>query len=211
MAAAAPTSRRSARKAKGDGHQRRGEILEAAGRVFLVHGHHGATMRRIGEAAGLSTTALYKHFPDKDAILREICQETLGELLGRNVEIAARPLDAADRVLAMLEAYMRWALAHPQAYSLVYVSPTGRGMWSEGTTDLSRRAYEIYRDVVREIAAAGRLRAGDPDAAAQATWMACHGVVALLIARPGFDWAPTEALIATVLHALAGGLTAGGD
>ena len=203
---AAPTPRRSARKAKGDGHLRRGEILEAAGRIFLAHGHEGATMRRIAEAAGVSSTALYKHFPDKDAILQEICQQTLGELIARNLEIAARPAGAEQRVLAMLEAYIRWGLSHPKAYSLVYVSPTGPGMWSERTTDLSRRAYEIYRDVVREIAEAGRLRAGDADTVAQATWMACHGMVALLIARPGFDWASTDALIATMLETLSGGL-----
>jgi AcrR family transcriptional regulator len=204
---AAPTPRRSARKAKGDGHLRRGEILEAAGRIFLAHGHQGATMRRIAEAAGVSSTALYKHFPDKDAMLQEICQQTLGELIARNLEIAARPAGAESRVMAMLEAYLRWGLSHPQAYSLVYASPTGPGMWSERTTDLSRRAYEIYRDVVREIATAGRLRAGDADVAAQTTWMACHGMVSLLVARPGFDWASADTLIATMLETLAGGLT----
>src|SRR3712207_2879540 len=62
-------TRRSARKAKGDGHLRRGEILEAAERIFVAEGYEGATIRRIAEEVGVSSTALYLHFPDKQAIL----------------------------------------------------------------------------------------------------------------------------------------------
>ena len=39
MTAPATTARRSARKAKGDGHLRRAEILEAAERIFIAEGY----------------------------------------------------------------------------------------------------------------------------------------------------------------------------
>ena len=60
--------------------------------------------------------------------------------------------------------------------------------------------------MVREIAASGRLRTGSGDSAAQALWMACHGVVALLIARPGFDWVHREELMQVTLDGLLNGL-----
>ena len=60
--------------------------------------------------------------------------------------------------------------------------------------------------VVREIAAAGRLRIADPDCAAQALWAACHGLVALMITRHKVDWAPTEDLTAAVIGGLLHGL-----
>jgi hypothetical protein len=60
--------------------------------------------------------------------------------------------------------------------------------------------------VVREIAAAGRLRNGTADSAAQALWMSCHGVVALLAARPRFGWADREELIGVTLDGLINGL-----
>lgn len=205
-------STRSPRKAKGAGHLRRAEILEAAERIFIAQGYEGATIRKIAEEVGLSSTALYMHFEDKAAILREICDASLTLLLERNREIAARPLDVALRVRAMLEAYMRWGLEHPNAYQLVYAVPRPRtaAYWPEGTVDLSMQAYGMFHSQVREIAAAGRLRAADPEAATQVLWMSCHGVVAMLTARPAFPWTDREELVRLTLDGLMRGLMAEG-
>ena len=67
----APTAR-SARKPKGEGHVRRAEILEAAERLFVECGYEGATIRKIADEVGVSSTALYMHFRDKSEILSQI-------------------------------------------------------------------------------------------------------------------------------------------
>lgn len=208
LSSAATTTRRSPRKAKGHGHLRRAEILEAAERIFLVEGYEGATIRKIADEVGLSSTALYMHFPDKSAILFGICEQTLQLLLERNQSIAAKPLDPVVRVRMMLEAYMLWALEHPNPYHLVYSAPrpVSAEAWPEGTVDLSTQCYEIFSGVVREIAAAGRLRIGSSDSAAQALWMSCHGLVALLTARPTFGWADRDELMQVTLGGLLNGL-----
>lgn len=208
VAEAETTSRRSARKAKGDGHQRRAEILAAAERIFVAEGYEGATIRKIADEVGVSSTALYMHFADKDGILLEISERTLTQLLERNREITARPLDPVVRVRMMLETYMRWGLEHPNAYQLVYSAPRPASSWPADTRDLSAQCYEIFAKAVREIAGAGRLRYGSADSAAQALWMSCHGVVALLIVRPDFDWADREDLIRVTLDGLMYGLVA---
>jgi len=202
------TARKSARKAKGDGHLRRAEILEAAERIFVAEGYEGATIRKIADEVGVSSTALYMHFPDKGCILLEICERTIRTLLETNRDIAAKPLDPVVRVRMMLDAYMRWGLEHPNAYQLVYSVPRPLSTvpWPEGTADLSRQCYEIFSGVVREIAATGRLRTGGADSAAQALWMACHGLVALITSRPGFEWADREELMQVMLDGVLNGL-----
>jgi AcrR family transcriptional regulator len=202
--------RRSARKAKGDGHLRRAEILEAAERIFVAEGYEGATIRKIADEVGVSSTALYMHFQDKGAILLEICEATLKLLLERNREFAARPLDPVVRVQMMLDAYMRWGLQHPNAYQLVFsgAPAAAAAPWPEGASDMGAQCYDIFRDVVREIAATGRLRTGSADSAAQALWMSCHGVVALYASRPNFGWAEPDELIQVTLEALLNGLVA---
>jgi AcrR family transcriptional regulator len=205
------TTRRSARKPKGDGHLRRAEILQAAERIFVAEGYDGATIRKIADEVGVSSTALYMHFPDKSCILLEICQGTIRQLLERNSEIADKPMDPASRVKLMLESYMRWGLDHPNAYELVFsnVRHISAVMVDEATTaDLGSQCYEIFSGVVREIAAEGRLRTGTADSAAQALWASCHGVVALMINRPNFGWAPTDELIEVTLDGLMYGLVA---
>lgn len=202
---------RSARKAKGHGHLRRGEILDAAERIFIAEGYEGATIRKIADEVGLSSTALYMHFPDKACILAEICRRTLESLLARNRELAARPLEPGTRVRLMMDSYMRWGLAHPNAYQLVYSWPRtlSAPLWPEETVDLSVQCFDIFAGVVRELAAQGRLRSGTADSAAQALWMGCHGLVALLCARPRFAWADTDELISVTLNGLLNGLVTG--
>ena len=208
MTALATKPRRSARKPKGDGHLRRAEILEAAERIFVAEGYEGATIRRIADEVGVSSTALYMHFQDKACILHEICEGTIKQLLERNTELSALPLDAVTRVRKMLDAYMQWGFEHPNAYLLVFAGsqadPTG---WQE-TADLGAQCYDIFSGVVREIAALGRLRTGTADSAAQALWGACHGVIQLVVTRPNFEWAPQDELIDVTLDGLLHGLIA---
>ncbi|MDZ4317498.1 MAG: TetR/AcrR family transcriptional regulator, partial [Phenylobacterium sp.] len=147
------TRRRSARKAKGDGHLRRAEILQAAERIFVADGYEGATIRRIAEEVGVSSTALYMHFPDKACILLEICQGVMQELLDRNSQIAERPLDAVNRTRMMLDAYMRWGFEHPNAYQLVFsgTHPFPQGAdGTDATAELAAACYDKFSGVVRE-------------------------------------------------------------
>lgn len=208
MVSVASATRKTARKAKGDGHLRRAEILEAAERIFVAEGYEGATIRKIADEVGVSSTALYMHFADKACILHEIVEGTLSQLLRRNTEIAAKPLDAVVRTKMMLDAYMHWGLEHPNAYQLVYCAQTQptTDPRPERTSELSELCYAAFSGVVREIAASGRLRTGTGDSAAQALWVACHGVVALLINRPNFPWCDREELMNVTLDGLLNGL-----
>jgi len=201
---------RSARKAKGDGHLRRVEILEAAERIFVAEGYEGATIRKIADDVGVSSTALYMHFRDKDEILHEICLEAMQALLEQNSEIAARPADAVTRVRLMLEAYVLMGLEHPNAYRLVFCSTLrgGDSPTRTATAEIGQRCYDTYSGVVAEIAAEGRLKVPDVNQAARVLWAACHGLVALTINQPETDWAPAKELTGVMLDGLLHGLVA---
>ena len=199
---------KSARKAKGDGHLRRAEILEAAERIFIAEGYEGATIRKIADEVGVSSTALYMHFRDKDQILLEICTQVIEQLLSINSEISAQPVDSVVRVRMMLEAYVRFALENPNAYRLVFCSsPASASVQKQAATmEIGANCFERFVGVVREIAAEGRLRQGDARSAAQSLWAACHGLVALMITKPDFDWAPADELMRVTIDGLLYGL-----
>ncbi len=201
---------KSARKAKGDGHLRRAEILAAAERIFLAEGYEGATIRKIADEVGVSSTALYMHFKDKDEILLEICTGAIEQLLSINSEISAEPIDSVARVRRMLEAYIHFGLSHPNAYRLVFCSsPLANSIQKqEATNMLGADCFERFVGVVREIAAEGRLRSGDARTAAQTLWAACHGLTAMIITKPSFEWAPPEAFTKVMMDSLLYGMIA---
>jgi AcrR family transcriptional regulator len=198
---------KSARKAKGDGHLRRAEILQAAERIFVSDGYQGATIRKIADEVGVSSTALYMHFRDKDQILQEICEGAIGALLASNTEISSRPIDTVLRVRQMLDAYMRFGLENPNTYLLAYCSTVTEPSGPYPTvSDLGSQCYQVFEGAVAAVAAEGRLRAGTVVSATQSLWMACHGLVALRITRRRGDWAPDEELMSVMLDGLFHGL-----
>jgi AcrR family transcriptional regulator len=199
---------RSQRKAKGSGHLRRAEIIEAAERIFIEDGYDGATIRKIADAVGVSSTALYMHFADKSEILVEISESAFSQLLAQNTEIGALQMEPVARVRKMLEAYMTFALAHPNAYQLVFCSTRSAlsPERSEALSELGQKCFALFRDAVAKVHAAGLLKTGDVDAAAQTSWAATHGLVALLITRPTFDWAPADTLMPLMLESVFTGL-----
>lgn len=202
---------RSQRKAKGSGHLRRAEILEAAERVFVEQGYEGATIRRIADEVGLSSTALYMHFPDKGRILDEICAGHFRALNAINEALLAEALDPVDRVRRMLEGYVDFAYAHPNTYRLVFCTPAvarAEAQDDEGEAHaIGARTYELFSEGVARIGEAGRLRVADVAVAAQTSWAACHGIVSLLLTRPGIAWADREVLRDAMLDAVFAGLT----
>lgn len=194
---------RSARKPKGEGHVRRGEILEAAERIFVECGYEGATIRKIAEEVGVSSTALYMHFRDKGQILLEICEQAFEKLLAANAEIAALPIDPIAKMRRMAEAYMAFGLANPNAYRLIFLTRPQEA--SEGAQDvaqrLGRQSYDRFAAVVAEAAAAGQIK-GEVDVVAQTLWAGGHGLIALLITKPYFEWASQEVLTRAMTDAL---------
>ncbi len=198
---------RSARKPKGEGHARRAEILEAAQRIFVECGYEGATIRKIADEVGVSSTALYMHFRDKSEILHEICQGSFKRLLDSNVEISRRPIPAEARVRAMMEAYMAFGFENPNAYRLVFLTRPQEAEQGAQTAaqEMGVEVFDQFSAPIRELEAQGRLKSGWKEAA-QVLWAGGHGVVALLITKPYFDWASQEALSRIMLDALFEGL-----
>ena len=84
---------------------RRGELLEAARRVFERDGYHGTTVSAIVQAAGLSQGAFYLYFADKKAVFAAL-QEEMATLLRRRIYWASREeSDARPRLRSGLNAY----------------------------------------------------------------------------------------------------------
>ena len=207
MTTAASLNPRSQRKPKGEGHARRAEILAAAERIFVEHGYEGATIRKIADEVGLSSTALYMHFADKGEILHEICRQAFAALLELNLAVVAGPGGPEQRLRRMMQAYVDFGFANPNAYRLIYMTrpvELRHGALS-AAQELGGSLYRSFEQVVEDAEAEGRLR-GDARSTAQALWAGCHGVVSLVITKPYFDWVEHEALVAALMDGLFAGL-----
>lgn len=92
-----PGTRRS--QAKSD---RRGQLIAAAERLVADRGYLAVRLEDIGAAVGVSGPAIYRHFPNKEALLVELLVGISTRLLAGAREVIADtedPLDALDRLV----------------------------------------------------------------------------------------------------------------
>jgi AcrR family transcriptional regulator len=81
--------------------QTRAELVEAARRVFLERGFHGASLEDISLAAGYTTGAVYSRFGGKDNLFLAVLDDHIARRLERYLDaVAAAPdFEAACRDL----------------------------------------------------------------------------------------------------------------
>jgi AcrR family transcriptional regulator len=149
--------------------QTRDRILDAALKLFSQKGFLGATTRRIAREAGVAEVTLFRHFPTKEALFKEVIRRysflpALRGILPGLAEASYEEalLTIARRFLATLDErrdLIRIMLAERPHYPS-QVKGIFRGILGEACGMLS--------DYFRQLQARGVLRDFDPDAAAKA-------------------------------------------
>lgn len=205
---------RSVRKPRGQGASRRGEILDAAKRLFLTEGFERATIRKIAATVGVSSAALYLYFPDKDAILRAIAESTFEALLVRLQEAERRSGTDLDRLRAGLQAYIAFGLAHPDEYRLTFLakmmasSGPGRPCAACENVPAADRSFDILAGNIEGLMRSGVFRRAEPIVTAEAVWASLHGTTALLLDQAEHIESAPDALIERVIDIVLAGLSA---
>ena len=194
----------------------RERILDAARDLFARDGYEAVTMRKIAEAIEYSPTAIYLHFKDKDALVRELCLVDFDSLAKAFQRIAREP-DPLERLKKSGLAYADFALEHPNHYRLMFMTPHPAP--AKDDEAMARRkgnpeadAYAFLVGTVAEAIEKGLLRPElkDPHLVAQAAWAGVHGVVSLHVAKgadPWLDWKPLKKTVTLVVESFSRGIS----
>lgn len=202
---------RSERKARGSGHLRRAELLAAAQKIFTVSGYEGATIRKIAEEVGVSSTALYMYFQDKSQIMLEICVHALEELYHQLEAITVDDRAPAAKVRAILEVMLRFGFEQPTAYQLLYcVAPKDVNERRNAViAPLTHSCFMRTLQAVEAAVAAGEMRSDMPARAmTEALVSSCHGLISIRLANPIAPWSEPEIQTRVLLDGLFNGFSA---
>src|SRR6187200_2548841 len=93
-----PASQQAATSRKRAKSDRRDQLIAAAERLVAERGFLAVRLEDIGAAAGVSGPAIYRHFPNKEALLVELLVGISTRLLAGATEVVAdaEPADALD-------------------------------------------------------------------------------------------------------------------
>jgi AcrR family transcriptional regulator len=95
------------------------EIVQAARELLEKHGVDALTMQAVAERVGVRGPSLYKHFLDREALLREV-EKTVVADLGNLLTLASTSRNDRDALWEIASAYRRFASECPGAYSLLF-------------------------------------------------------------------------------------------
>jgi AcrR family transcriptional regulator len=186
-AGATERSRRP-RARKGEGPRLRDEILDATEKLLLRMGSAEAvSIRMVADAVGVTPPSIYRHFPDKDTLIYEVCNRHFIEL---DAEIEAAVVgvdDPIDDLAARGRAYLDFGIANPEPYRIMFmtrpkIAPVERQqMWLEKS-----HTFLGLIDSVQRCIDAGRLRPGYDDAfeISVGMWARVHGLTSLVVSKP---------------------------
>lgn len=116
-------------------------ILVAACDQFYRVGFHGASTRDIASAAGMSATALYAHYPSKEAMLFKLCILGTGSALETLRKAANPALAPAQRLRSAVYAFAYW---HAENHVLARVA-----QWDLAA--LEPESFEVIASLRRDI------------------------------------------------------------
>jgi AcrR family transcriptional regulator len=149
----------------------RAALSRAAGNILEKEGLEALKLRAVARRAGVSHGAPYRHFPDREALLAALAAEGFA-MLGE----AQRAAAIAGGLRGRGEAYVRFALEHPQRFRLMF----------GGQVQIARHA--ALREIAMKVfgGLSGALAAQVPGAqgaadASIAAWALVHGLAHLLM------------------------------
>jgi AcrR family transcriptional regulator len=135
------------RRSRGSGDQRRREIVTAALDLLGEGGISAASTTEIAARVGLTQSGLFKHFKNKEEILRA-AMDAIGERVGERVAQAATSgATSPQRLRAVIESYLDVAAELPALTALLF----GGESRMEGTVSFLRAAIQARFDRLRDV------------------------------------------------------------
>jgi len=172
-------------------------LLEHAIELARTSGPDAVVLRDVQRMAGVSNSAAYRHYSDREALLAAVKDYALTRLAdAMTLRLDAVPARGpkANRALARLRAtgqgYIDFAVAEPGLFRTAFahsdsaeIGHTRRGD-GDGAVVGEHHPFQILIRCIDDLVAVGVLSPNQRDGLDEACWAAVHGLSALLIDGP---------------------------
>ena len=158
------------------------KLLQTASEIISKQGLKTLTMRALSHQVGVSRTAPYRHFKNKDALLLAIAKEGFNELTDRYQKINRdNSIDSFSRLQNIGLAYIEFAINNPGAFKLMFGHEITRHQRPAELSSAARETFNEYLIAMKAFQEERNLASDDYSLLANYSWAAVHGLATLLI------------------------------
>lgn len=180
----------------------RERLMAAAAEVLLDAGYEAFSLRKVAERAGFTATTIYRYFSDRDALVLAVTDDGWARFERALRDATWRIDDPFEAARAQGRAYIRFGVAHPVLYRLMFMQRPDLLLAPDGIRKPRVSAFEALLEIVRGMVASGRCRRSDVATIANFMWASVHGVVALAISMKVFSDESIEGMTELTLDAI---------
>lgn len=154
----------------------RAALLQLATHRLASGPYEDLSLRDLASELGVSQTAPFRHFPNKDALLQTLAIGGVEQLSDAFREVGQSGGAPGQRLRRACRAYLDFAVASPQLFRLVFVSDAyWRATLPATPADVPNTAYGLFEQLVAEALEGG----ADAPLAALTCWSTLHGFAML--------------------------------
>ena len=153
----------------------RDSLVQVAGQMLQNQGIDALSMRKLAEHVGVSRTAPYHHFKDKNDLLCAIAED------GFRLQDSIVSAEDCQQLEALVQAYIQFATTHPAHYDLMY----GGKIWKENLAteslqSASRDSFRHWLARIEQLRRQGIINQQETTVRiAQVAWATLHGLCRL--------------------------------
>jgi AcrR family transcriptional regulator len=179
--------RKSTLKSRGAYHHGdlRNALVEHALAALRAVGPESLSVRALAEQIGVSPSAAYRHFADREGLLAQLARigfERLRESMAGAAAAAARRQPKTG-VRAIGSAYVRFAVAEPELYRLMFgAQRVDKSKYPE-LGAAAAQAYDTLRTAVMRMAPHAPAGSQELERLTLRCWAMVHGLASLRIDR----------------------------
>jgi len=159
-------------------------LIDAGIDILKQEGLHGLSLRSAAQKAGVSHSAPYAHFEDKQALIAAISTKGLTQLFDKLSQIALQYEEQPRKQFYEVAwAYTEFALKQTGLFKVIFSSAIKREHDYPDFVEISHRNFELIVDVVKNSQKAGFLCQRDPRLLAVGIWSMVHGFISLFLEK----------------------------
>jgi AcrR family transcriptional regulator len=189
------------RNPRGEGERLRATLLEAATELVAEsEDPENVSVRAVTRRAGVSPTALYLHFENREQLFRAVSDECFAAL--HTVMCTAREgagPEPRDQLVAMGHAYLSFARERPGHYAVLFQ----RHLTKMPEEDERKVGLDVFESLVEVVRRAG-IAEGDAFDYGVVLWMALHGRAAVSSAMPDFPFPDDDRYVELLVERVLG-------
>ncbi len=157
-------------------------LISAGIEILAEDGESGLSLRKVASRAGVSHSAPYAHFADKQSLIAAISTEGYRRLYEKLTGVGnAHSGDPLRQLVETAWAYTRFAMDDPAHFKITFSGILEKEKEYPEFVEMSKRSFSVVEDIVRACQEAGVLEDGPTDAVAVSVWSMVHGFVSLLL------------------------------